>query len=105
MAVSAKRMRDALCGNYGFRTSFTVKVLLGAARQRKMKVLFLPSGMSRREKNQSRYDKKLVDLFFLLLVILIVFMNNLFYFMLSLLFFGRVGLYSLVLVFVLLVLV
>uniref|UniRef100_A0A7N0TR99 HIT-type domain-containing protein n=1 Tax=Kalanchoe fedtschenkoi TaxID=63787 RepID=A0A7N0TR99_KALFE len=58
VADSAKRGRMQLCGYHHFRLPYHLRSLRSAAFHRRTKVLFLPSGMSRREKNQSRYDTK-----------------------------------------------
>ncbi|RWR97156.1 zinc finger protein [Cinnamomum micranthum f. kanehirae] len=63
-AESAKRMRYGLSGYYGFKLPPSLKLLRSvAAHKRKTRVLFLPSGMSKREKNQSRYDQKAKSIF------------------------------------------
>lgn len=61
VAESAKRMRT----KYGthFKLPFHLKNLRNAAGTRRTKLLFLPSGMSKREKNQSRYDNRLLFYF------------------------------------------
>lgn len=58
VAESARRTRQELCGNPWFKLPLRLKLLKNAARQRKMGLLFLASGMSKREKNQSRYDQR-----------------------------------------------
>ncbi|XP_027338515.1 box C/D snoRNA protein 1-like [Abrus precatorius] len=58
VAESAQRMRDKL-GMYAyFKLPHQLKSLRSAAGSRRTKVLFLPNGMSKREKNQSRYDQR-----------------------------------------------
>ncbi|KAJ7949104.1 Box C/D snoRNA protein 1 [Quillaja saponaria] len=58
VAESAQRMRTKLCGYAHFKLPFHLKSLQSAARSRQTRLLFLPSGMSRREKNQTRYEKR-----------------------------------------------
>ncbi|KAK7270795.1 hypothetical protein RJT34_26220 [Clitoria ternatea] len=58
VAESAQRMRTKL-GMYAyFRLPYQLKSLRSAAGSRRTKLLFLPNGMSKREKNQSRYDHR-----------------------------------------------
>ncbi|KAF7842948.1 Box C/D snoRNA protein 1 [Senna tora] len=61
VAESAHRMRTKF-GTY-FHLPFHLKSLRNAAGSRRTKLLFLPGGMSKREKNQSRYNyrKKLIS--------------------------------------------
>ncbi|KAK9909984.1 hypothetical protein M0R45_033962 [Rubus argutus] len=58
VAESAQRLRNKLCRYNNFRLPFYLKSLRGAAFSRRTKLLFLPSGMSKREKNQTRYDTR-----------------------------------------------
>lgn len=61
VAESAKRMRQELCGYTHFRLPIRLKNLLRAASSRRTKILFLSNGMSKREKNQTYYNKRLVS--------------------------------------------
>ncbi|XP_054777932.1 uncharacterized protein LOC129285959 [Prosopis cineraria] len=56
VAESARRMRTKFGAH--FRLPLHLKSLRSAAGSRKTKLLFLPRGMSKREKNQSRYDNR-----------------------------------------------
>ncbi|KAF8403887.1 hypothetical protein HHK36_011993 [Tetracentron sinense] len=58
VAESAQRMRHKLCGNSHFKLPFKLQNLRKVAGRRRTKILFLPSGMSKREKNQSRCDQR-----------------------------------------------
>lgn len=58
VAESAKRMRQKLCGYSHFRLPLHLKNLLRAASDRRTKILFLSSGMSRRLKNQTYYNER-----------------------------------------------
>ncbi|KAJ7982159.1 Box C/D snoRNA protein 1 [Quillaja saponaria] len=58
VAESAQRTRTRLCGYAHFKLPFHLKSLQNAARSRQTRLLFLPSGMSKREKNKTRYDKR-----------------------------------------------
>ncbi|GMH04455.1 hypothetical protein Nepgr_006294 [Nepenthes gracilis] len=58
VAESARRKRVKLCAYPQFRIPFHLKSLRSAASSRRTRLLFLPSGMSRRERNQSRYNQK-----------------------------------------------
>ncbi|XP_068330184.1 uncharacterized protein [Pyrus communis] len=58
VAESAQRLRNKLCRYNNFRLPFYLKSLRSAAASRRTKLLFLPSGMSKREKNQTRYDQR-----------------------------------------------
>ncbi|KDP20399.1 hypothetical protein JCGZ_05282 [Jatropha curcas] len=58
VAESAQRMRTKLCAYPHFKLPAHLRSLRGAAAGRKTKLLFLPSGMSKREKNQSRYNQR-----------------------------------------------
>lgn len=60
VAESARRMRTKF-GSH-FRLPLHLKSLRNAAGSRKTKLLFLLRGMSKREKNQSRYDNRLLFL-------------------------------------------
>ncbi|OIT28412.1 PREDICTED: box C/D snoRNA protein 1 [Nicotiana attenuata] len=57
VAESAKRMRQKLCGYSHFRLPLHLKNLQRVASNRRTKILFLSSGMSRRLKNQTYYNK------------------------------------------------
>ncbi|TKY45055.1 Box C/D snoRNA protein 1 [Spatholobus suberectus] len=58
VAESAQRMRSKL-GIYAyFKLPHHLKSLRSAAGSRKTKLMFLPNGMSKREKNRSRYDQR-----------------------------------------------
>lgn len=59
IAESAHRMSGKFGGGAHFKLPFHLKSLRSAAGSRRTKLLFLPSGMSKREKNQSRYDNRL----------------------------------------------
>ncbi|KAL8268333.1 hypothetical protein R6Q59_002131 [Mikania micrantha] len=52
IADSAKRRRLNLCGNYS-GISFHLKNLLSAAKKRRIKLIFLPNGMSKRQTNKT----------------------------------------------------
>lgn len=54
VAESAQRMRYKLCGKFPFH----LQGLRRAAAQRRTKLLLLPNGLTRRAKNQSRYDQR-----------------------------------------------
>lgn len=58
VADSAQRMRLELGGYPHFRLPFPLKSLRRAAASRRTKLLFLPSGMSKRETNQSYYNNR-----------------------------------------------
>ncbi|KAK9283019.1 hypothetical protein L1049_011246 [Liquidambar formosana] len=58
VSESAQRMRVKLCGYSHFKLPFHLQSLRKAASHRRMKLLFLPQGMSKRAKNQSRYDQR-----------------------------------------------
>ncbi|CAH2038895.1 unnamed protein product [Thlaspi arvense] len=62
VAESAQRTRDELCKDHLFKNPyfklpFHLRRLRDEAAARRTELLFLPSGMLKREKNQSRYDK------------------------------------------------
>lgn len=59
VAESAQRARTKLCGNAHFKLPFHLNSLRSAAASRRTKLLLLPNGMSKREKNRTRYDKRL----------------------------------------------
>lgn len=65
MAESAQRLRKKLCPytHAYFRLPFHLKSLRTAASSRRTKIMFLPTGMTKREKNQTRYDKRLFSLY------------------------------------------
>ncbi|EEF50184.1 box C/D snoRNA protein 1 [Ricinus communis] len=58
VAESAQRMRTKLCAYPQFRLPAYLQSLRRAAASRRTKLIFLPSGMSKREKNQSRYNQR-----------------------------------------------
>ena len=58
IADSAQRMRLKLCGYSHFRLPFPLKGLRSAAANRRTKLLFLPSGMTKRERNRSYYNNR-----------------------------------------------
>uniref|UniRef100_A0A5B7BHN4 Box C/D snoRNA protein 1 n=1 Tax=Davidia involucrata TaxID=16924 RepID=A0A5B7BHN4_DAVIN len=58
VAESAQRTRVKLCGYSHFRLPFPLKSLRSAAANRRTKLLFLSSGMSKRETNQSCYNNR-----------------------------------------------
>ncbi|XP_058087657.1 uncharacterized protein LOC131234735 [Magnolia sinica] len=62
-AESAQRMRDGLFGNYGFRLPIRLKLLRNAAGRRKTRLLVLPSGMEKREKNRSIFHQRKKSIF------------------------------------------
>ncbi|KAL6007631.1 hypothetical protein ACLOJK_033130 [Asimina triloba] len=57
-AESAQRMRGALFRSYGFGLPRRLKLLKNAAGRRKTQLLFLSSGMEKREKNQSMFHQR-----------------------------------------------
>ncbi|GAV69559.1 zf-HIT domain-containing protein [Cephalotus follicularis] len=63
VAESAERTRNKLRLYPQFRLPFYLRGLRNVAASRRTKLLYLPYGMSRREKNQSRYEprKKLIS--------------------------------------------
>lgn len=65
MAESAQRLRKKLCPytHPYYRLPFHLKSLRTAASSRRTKIMFLPTGMTKREKNQTRYDKRLLSLY------------------------------------------
>ncbi|XP_042515508.1 box C/D snoRNA protein 1-like [Macadamia integrifolia] len=62
-AESAQRMRRGKFGSFHFKLPFKLRMLRNAAGRRKTRLLLLPEGMSKREKNQSRYDQKKDSIF------------------------------------------
>ncbi|KAJ0973275.1 hypothetical protein J5N97_021234 [Dioscorea zingiberensis] len=56
VADSARRTISGFRGCMGFQLPPRLKILRNAARRRRTQVLFLSQGMSKRERNQSRYD-------------------------------------------------
>ncbi|KAK7314912.1 hypothetical protein VNO77_33442 [Canavalia gladiata] len=58
VAESAQRMRTKLGMYTYFKLPHHLKSLRSAAGSRRTKLLFLPNGMSKREKNKSRYDQR-----------------------------------------------
>ncbi|KAG9444012.1 hypothetical protein H6P81_015352 [Aristolochia fimbriata] len=58
VAESAERIIKGFGGNYRFKMPFKLRMLRNAAGRRKTRLLLLPGGMSRREKNQSIYDQR-----------------------------------------------
>ncbi|PKI58880.1 hypothetical protein CRG98_020719 [Punica granatum] len=55
---SAQRTRAKLCPFSPYRLPIFLRRLRSAASSRRTKVLFLPSGLSKRERNQSRYNPR-----------------------------------------------
>ncbi|KAM6571799.1 hypothetical protein CsatA_015879 [Cannabis sativa] len=55
---SAQRMRKKLCKYNNYRLPFFLRSVRSAAASRRTKILFLPGGMVKREKNQTTYDKR-----------------------------------------------
>lgn len=60
VAESARRIRFKLCSRYPphFKLPFPLRNLRSAAYSRRTKLLFLPSGMSKRETNQTRLHQR-----------------------------------------------
>ncbi|GAB4828134.1 hypothetical protein Ancab_035049 [Ancistrocladus abbreviatus] len=58
VAESARRVRAKVCGYSHFKLPFHLRSLRNAAASRRTKLWFLPSGMTKREKNQSRYNQR-----------------------------------------------
>lgn len=58
MAEAAQRMRTKLGMYNSFNLPHPLRILRNAAGNRRTKLLFLPNGMSKRVKNQSRYDQR-----------------------------------------------
>ncbi|XP_021730204.1 box C/D snoRNA protein 1-like [Chenopodium quinoa] len=59
VAESAQRMRVKLCGYHPqFRLPFHLKALRTAVARKGTKLLLLPAGMAKREKNQTRYNQR-----------------------------------------------
>ncbi|KAK2367175.1 HIT-type Zinc finger family protein [Trifolium repens] len=58
VAEAASRTRSKLGMYTNFRLPHYLKSLQNAARSRRTKLLFLPNGMSKREKNRSQYDHR-----------------------------------------------
>ncbi|KAL4585776.1 hypothetical protein LXL04_010402 [Taraxacum kok-saghyz] len=58
IADSAKRMRMQICGKYYNGLPFHLKHLLKAAQSRSTRLFFLPTGMSKRETNNTCYNKR-----------------------------------------------
>ncbi|XP_050378777.1 uncharacterized protein LOC126796053 [Argentina anserina] len=58
VADSAQRLRNKLCRYNNFKLPFHLKCLRSAAYSRRTKLLFLSNGMSKRDKNQTRYDTR-----------------------------------------------
>ncbi|XP_047975911.1 box C/D snoRNA protein 1-like [Salvia hispanica] len=58
IADCAQRTRVAVCGSSHFRLPHPLKHLRGAAASRRIKLLFLSSGMSRRVKNKTFYNHR-----------------------------------------------
>lgn len=58
VAESAQRMRYKLCGYNYFNLPHRLKSLRMAAASRRTKIQFLPRGMTKRERNQTRYDMR-----------------------------------------------
>ena len=60
VAESAERMRSKLYWYPHYKLPCHLKSLRSAAASRKTKLLFLPTGMSKREKNQTQYNQRLL---------------------------------------------
>ncbi|WVZ14866.1 hypothetical protein V8G54_012432 [Vigna mungo] len=58
VAESAQRMRSKLGIHSYFKLPHSLKILKNAAGSRKTQLMFLPHGMSKRQKNRSRYDQR-----------------------------------------------
>ncbi|XVF33772.1 hypothetical protein REPUB_Repub17cG0196800 [Reevesia pubescens] len=60
VAESARRIRSKLCSTYPphFKLPLFLQILRSAAASRRTKLLFLPTGMSRRETNQTRFHQR-----------------------------------------------
>ncbi|KVH97076.1 box C/D snoRNA protein 1 [Cynara cardunculus var. scolymus] len=58
IADSAKRRRLQLCGKFFHGLPHNLKSLMRAAGNRKIKLFFLPNGMSKRESNQTFFDNR-----------------------------------------------
>ncbi|GAB4828131.1 hypothetical protein Ancab_035046 [Ancistrocladus abbreviatus] len=58
VAESARRVRAEVCGYSHFKLPFHLRRLRNAAASWRTKLWFLPSGMTKREKNQSRYNQR-----------------------------------------------
>ncbi|KAM7473710.1 hypothetical protein LguiB_020953 [Lonicera macranthoides] len=61
VAESAQRMRFKLTGFPNFRLPWHLKSLRNAAASRGTRIQFLSSGMSKREKNKSSYDNRVLE--------------------------------------------
>ncbi|KAL0284034.1 UNVERIFIED_CONTAM: hypothetical protein Sradi_7210800 [Sesamum radiatum] len=61
IADSAQRMRVKLCGCSQFRLPVPLKILRRAAASRRTKLLFLSSGMSKREANRTYYNNRVQE--------------------------------------------
>lgn len=64
MAESARKLRQGLIGDAGFKLPLKAKDLRRFARDRNIGVLFLPVGMTMRKKNRSYYNRRSVFLSF-----------------------------------------
>ncbi|XP_062111173.1 uncharacterized protein LOC133822749 [Humulus lupulus] len=58
VSESAQRMRKKLCKYNHYRLPYFLRSVRSAAASRRTKILFLPGGMTKREKNQTNYDKR-----------------------------------------------
>uniref|UniRef100_A0A803PFQ4 Box C/D snoRNA protein 1 n=1 Tax=Cannabis sativa TaxID=3483 RepID=A0A803PFQ4_CANSA len=58
VSESAQRMRNKLCRYNHYKLPFHLRSVRSAAASRRTKILFLPSGMAKREKNQTHYDQR-----------------------------------------------
>ncbi|XP_059599073.1 uncharacterized protein LOC132252638 isoform X2 [Vitis vinifera] len=58
VAESAQRTRVNLCGHSHFKIPSHPRGLSNASQSHRTKLLFLPSGMSKREKNKSEYNQR-----------------------------------------------
>ncbi|CAN1814546.1 Box C/D snoRNA protein 1 [Linum perenne] len=62
VADAGQRMRSQLRAYPQYRLPHHLKCLKSVASSRKTNLMLLPSGMSRRDKNQTRYDQRLVTI-------------------------------------------
>lgn len=71
IADSAKRRRVNLCGTFcGAFSGFPphLRGLLSAARSRRLKLLFLPKGMSKRQTNKTSFDNRFIFTLVLMII-------------------------------------
>jgi hypothetical protein len=60
VAEFAQRMRTKFCENAHFKLPCHINSLQSIAASRRTKLLLLPNELSKREKNQTRYNKRLI---------------------------------------------